>query len=107
VRAISHLNFHQQIEPYFQHELDDDKGVYHAMHYNAVLLYKDKSHPTFVHYQLPYSTIANPANDQVQITRHPIVETVDDGINISTPPVYGIGCCGVRLSYLDLGTFLL
>jgi hypothetical protein len=62
--AISHLDFHQQNELYFQPELDDDKGIYHAMRYNVVLLYVDKS----MHYYLPYAAIANPTNDHMEIT---------------------------------------
>jgi hypothetical protein len=47
--AIFHLNFHQHIKLYFQLDFDKDKGIYHAMHYNAVLPYADKSHLSFAH----------------------------------------------------------
>jgi hypothetical protein len=86
VGAISHLYLHQQNELYFQLELGNDKGIYHATCYNAVLLYGDKSHLSFVHYCLPFATIPDPADDQVHITRCPIVEMVDDGINFIAPP---------------------
>jgi hypothetical protein len=66
VGAISHLDFHQQNEFYFQLELNNNKGIHHNLHYDVVLFYVDKSHPSFVHYRLPYAAIANPTDDQVQ-----------------------------------------
>jgi hypothetical protein len=45
----------------------------------------DKGHPPFVHYRLPCAAIANPSNDQVQTTRHPIVKMIDDGISTLHP----------------------
>jgi hypothetical protein len=70
--AISHLDFNQENECYFQLELDKEKGIYQAMRYDAVLLYADESHPMFAHFHLPYAALADPTNNQVQIQRSPI-----------------------------------
>jgi hypothetical protein len=109
--AISHLDFNQENERFFQLELDEEKGIYHAMRYDAVLLYPDKSHPTFAHFHLPYAALADPTNNQVQTQWSPIAKAVldddagVDGDNLITPPRNNVRQqCNMTINnYLVLG----
>jgi hypothetical protein len=77
VGVISHHNLNQEIKRYFQLKLKEEKGIYNAMWCDVVLLYADESHPTFAHFHLPYTALADPTNNTA-INNH-LVLGVEDG----------------------------
>jgi hypothetical protein len=81
---IAGVDFNIETDNHFQLKLDNEQGVYYAMHYAAIVHFADKMHCSFSSFCLPSHAICNLVDDVVE------VETVnddnDDDNDFVTPP---------------------
>jgi hypothetical protein len=64
--VIAGVNFDINTNNHIQLELDKERGIYYAMHYDAIVLYANKAHPTFSLFCLPAYALCDPMDDIVE-----------------------------------------
>ncbi len=69
---IAGVDFNIKTNNNFQLKLDNEPGVYYAMHYDAVVRFADETHRSFSLFCLPSHAIRNPVDSVVE------VKTVND-----------------------------
>jgi hypothetical protein len=87
---IAGVDFDIKTEKHFQLELDNEQGVYYAMHYDAVVCFADKMHHSFSLFLLPSHSICNPVDNVVEVKK--VDDDDDDDDDFVTPPTCNKRC---------------